>query len=93
VAHHPEPKTLMMESTMTRPTVSPQTILIFAPRDATERAVVVSLSRSAEAYARGGFITAGQDVRLPGVGAAGLTGPRLHAQSTFHWPDAGRPPL
>jgi hypothetical protein len=35
------------------PTVSPQTILIFAPRDATERAVVVSLIRSAEAYARG----------------------------------------
>jgi Luciferase len=35
------------------PTISPQTILIFAPRDATERAVVVSLIRSAEAYARG----------------------------------------
>jgi Family of unknown function (DUF5519) len=36
------------------PTVSPQTILIFAPRDATERGVVVSLIRSAETYARGG---------------------------------------
>jgi Family of unknown function (DUF5519) len=35
------------------PTVSPQTILIFAPRDADERAVVVQLIGAAEAYARG----------------------------------------
>jgi Family of unknown function (DUF5519) len=35
------------------PTVSPQTIMIFAPRDATERAVVARLIRAAELYARG----------------------------------------
>jgi hypothetical protein len=35
------------------PTVSPQTILIFAPRDAAERDVVVSFIRAAERYARG----------------------------------------
>jgi hypothetical protein len=35
------------------PTVSPQTILIFAPRDAIERDVVASLIRAAEQFARG----------------------------------------
>jgi hypothetical protein len=37
-----------------RPTVSPQTLMIFAPRDAAERTVVTSLIRAAELYARGG---------------------------------------
>jgi hypothetical protein len=36
-----------------QPTVSPQTIMIFAPRDAAERAVVARLIRAAEFYARG----------------------------------------
>jgi hypothetical protein len=35
------------------PTVSPQTILIFAPRDAAEREIVSQLISAAEAYARG----------------------------------------
>lgn len=35
------------------PTVSPQTILIFAPRDAAEREVVKELISAAESYARG----------------------------------------
>ena len=35
------------------PTVSPCALMIFAPRDAAERAVVASLIRSAELYARG----------------------------------------
>jgi hypothetical protein len=35
------------------PTVSPQTILIFAPRDAAEREIVSRLISAAEAYARG----------------------------------------
>jgi hypothetical protein len=35
------------------PTVSPQTILIFAPRDAAERDVVTDLIRAAEQFARG----------------------------------------
>jgi hypothetical protein len=35
------------------PTVSPQTVMIFAPRDATERAVVARLIGAAELYARG----------------------------------------
>jgi hypothetical protein len=35
------------------PSVSPQTILIFAPRDAEERAVVAKLVSAAEQFARG----------------------------------------
>ena len=35
------------------PTVSPQTIMIFAPHDAAERAIVASLIHAAELYARG----------------------------------------
>jgi Family of unknown function (DUF5519) len=35
------------------PTVSPQTILIFAPRDEDEQRVVASLVKSAEQFARG----------------------------------------
>lgn len=35
------------------PSVSPQTILIYAPRDATEREVVTQLVMSAERFARG----------------------------------------
>jgi len=35
------------------PTVSPQTVMIFAPRDAAERAVVTRLIHVAELYARG----------------------------------------
>lgn len=35
------------------PTVSPHTIMIFAPRDAAERALVARLIRAAELYACG----------------------------------------